>query len=167
MPRFSFGARAYLHGPVLGGSTPVADRSRSHPRTSAFVDRVRLRLPLAFFNTGATALIVTDMQLVVEDGPLGEPLRWLTTRARLRPESDDGFAYATPFSIQGRATREVVAEFGHDLGWSPRPASRHRVRLQAEIHPSNKWEDVASFDVVGTALRRRDELVHRAPERAA
>lgn len=116
------------------------------PRTYAFTDRVRLRLPLAFFNTGATALIVTDLHLPVEGRASGEPLRWITTRSRLRPESDDGFAFATPFSIQGRATREVVAEFGHDLGWSPAPASRHRMRLQAKLHPSNKWKDVAAFD---------------------
>ncbi|MBD0281673.1 MAG: hypothetical protein ICV69_05700 [Thermoleophilaceae bacterium] len=110
------------------------------PRTYAFIDRVRLRLPLAFFNTGAAALIVTDLRLVVEDAPSGQPLRWETTRSKLRPESDDGFAYATPFSIQGRATREVIAEFGHNRGWSPDPASRHRVQLQAKVHPVARME---------------------------
>jgi hypothetical protein len=67
-------------------------------------------------------------------------VRWITTRSTLRPESYDEFAFATPFSIQGRATREVVAEFGHDLGWSPDPASGHLVRLQAKVHPSNEME---------------------------
>ena len=116
------------------------------PRAYAFTDRVRLRLPLAFFNTGAAALIVTDLRLVVEDAPSAGPLRWETTRSKLRPASDDGFAYATPFSIQGRATREVIAEFGHNRGWSPDAASHHRVRLQAKVHPSDEWKDVEAFD---------------------
>jgi hypothetical protein len=33
------------------------------PRSYAFADKVRLRLPLAFFNAGANALIVTDLPL--------------------------------------------------------------------------------------------------------
>jgi hypothetical protein len=118
----------------------------ARPRTYAFADRVRLRLPLAFFNTGAKALIVTDLQLRSGEERPAEPLRWMTTRSKLRPESEDGFAYATPFSIQGRATREMIAEFGHDLGWSPDPASRHRVRLQAKVHPSDEWKDTAAFE---------------------
>jgi hypothetical protein len=116
------------------------------PRTYAFIDKVRRRVPLAFFNTGARALIVTDLQLLIGGERSGEPLRWITTRSKLRPESDDDFAFATPFSIQRRATREVVAEFGHDLGWSPDPASGHRVRLQGKVHPSNEWRDVAEFE---------------------
>jgi hypothetical protein len=115
------------------------------PRTYAFSKRVRLRLPLAFYNTGAVALIVADLRLVInEEPPLVLP--WITTRSVLRPEKDDGFAYATPFSVQGRATREVVAEFGADQEWSPSPGTRYRVRLQAQMHPSGTWSDLLPFD---------------------
>ena len=145
------------------------------PRTYAFTDKVRLRLPLAFFNDGGRALIVTDLQLLVEDEPSGEPLRWETTRSKLRPESDDDFRFATPFSIQARATREVIAEFGHDLGWSPSPASRHRVWLQAKIHPWNEWETVATFewwappaaDAMTNYLAHRNEPPEPVPAPAA
>ena len=91
------------------------------PRAYAFADRVRLRLPLAFFNTGAQALIVTDLRLVIAGDPLRGPMGWITTRTKLRPESDDGFAFAVPFSVAGRGTREVIAEFGDNDGWT-----RHR-----------------------------------------
>jgi hypothetical protein len=113
------------------------------PRTYAFVERVRLRLPLAIYNTGAAALIVTDLRLLIDD--LQEPLRWITTRAVLRPGSDDGHAFATPFVVQGRSTREVIVEFGTDVAWRPPPASLHGVRLQARVHPAEHWVNVASF----------------------
>jgi hypothetical protein len=115
------------------------------PRSYAFADKVRLRLPFAFFNTGAKALIVSDLRLLVDD-PDREPLGWITTRSKLRPDAQDGFAFATPFSVPGRGIREVIAEFGDDRGWSPEPSSRHRIRLQARVHPSESWTNIVAFD---------------------
>jgi hypothetical protein len=115
------------------------------PRSYAFADKVRLRLPFAFFNTGAKALIVTDLRLLVDD-PDREPLGWITTRSKLRPDSQDGFAFATPFSVPGRGTKEVIAEFGDDQGWSPQSSSRHWIHLQARVHPSESWEDIVAFE---------------------
>jgi hypothetical protein len=114
------------------------------PRSYAFADKVRLRLPFAFFNTGATALIVTELRLLV-GGVDGEPLGWITTRGRLRPDVDDGFAFAIPFAVAGRGTMEVIAEFGSNRKWSPEP-SQHRLQVQAKIHPSESWTDVVAFD---------------------
>jgi hypothetical protein len=124
------------------------------PRSYAFADKVRLRLPFAFFNTGAKALIVTDLRLLVHD-PDREPLEWITTRSKLRPDSQDGFAFATPFSVPGRGTKEVIAEFGNDHGWSPEPSSRHWIHLQARVHPSETWEDKSSRLTWCNALARR------------
>jgi len=115
------------------------------PRSYAFADKVRLRLPFAFFNTGAKALIVTDLRLLVDD-PDRQPLGWITTRSKLRPDSKDGFAFATPFSVPGRGTKELIAEFGNDHGWSPEPSSRHWIHLQARVHPSETWEDILAFE---------------------
>jgi hypothetical protein len=39
------------------------------PRSYAFADKVRLRLPFALFNTGAKALIVSDLRLLIDDLP--------------------------------------------------------------------------------------------------
>jgi len=124
----------------------VASRPARIAGSYAFAEKVRLRLPLAFFNTGAKALIVSDLRLVIEDEPSRKPLRWITTRTTLRPASDDGFAFATPFSVQGRGTKEVVAEFGDDLGWTPAPGSGHRIRLEAQVHPSEEWDDIVAFE---------------------
>jgi len=116
------------------------------PRSYAFADKVRVRLPFAFFNTGAKALIVTDLRLLIDNDPDREPLGWITTRSKLRPDAQDGFAFATPFSVPGRGTREVIAEFGDDRGWSPEPRSRYRIRLQARVHPSESWTNIVAFD---------------------
>jgi hypothetical protein len=117
----------------------------TRPRAYAFANHVRLRLPLAFFNTGAKAMIVEDLQVVVDTDAERPPLRWDWTRAVLRPAEDDGFAFATPFSDDGRSTKEVIAEFGDNQGWSPSPGSEHQLRLQAVIHPDEEWVDVAAF----------------------
>lgn len=135
---FTVGSFWWLH--ARRGSLEAAA-----PRSYAFVHKVRLRLPLAFYNTGAKALIVSDLRLVMEEDASREPLRWITTRTTLRPDAKDGFAFATPFSIAGRSAKEVNVEFGDDLGWAPVPASRHRLRLQAQVHPSEVWVDVAAF----------------------
>jgi hypothetical protein len=112
------------------------------PRVYAFSDAQRLRLPLVFYNSGARAL-VDDRRVVVEDEPRPAPLRWVTTRATLRPEPNDGHAFATPFAIQGRSAREAIAEF--ESVWAPVATSSYRLRLQAQVHPSEDWEDLVAF----------------------
>jgi hypothetical protein len=114
------------------------------PRSYAFSDKVRLRLPLAFFNTGAKALIVTDLRLGVEDLDY-EPFAWITTRSSLRADEHDSFAFATPFVVPGRGTTHVIAEFSARK-WSPDESSHHRILLQARIHPSERWDDIITFD---------------------
>jgi hypothetical protein len=116
------------------------------PRSYAFVEKPRLRLPLAFFNTGSKSLIISDLRLVIEDEPSRQPLGWITTRAKLRPESDDVLDFATPFAVEGRGTKEIVAEFGDDLGWALAPGGSHRIRLEARVHPSREWTKVVAFD---------------------
>jgi hypothetical protein len=123
----------------------------TRPRAYAFVrsgDTLRLRFPFSFFNDGAKALLVPDLRVVLEDEQGQPALRWATTRGRLRPESDDGFAYPVPFSIAGRSTAKVIAEFepSADLHWSPATDVAHRLRLQALIHPSRDWLELVAFD---------------------
>ena len=127
----------------------------TQPRAYAFLggsdgqsaELLRLRFPFAFFNTGAKALIIGDMRVVLDSEPGRPELRWLTTRDRLRPEADDGFAYPTPFSIAGRGTKEVIAEFepSADLNWSAPAGLKHPLRLQTQIHPKDEWVDLIAF----------------------
>jgi hypothetical protein len=138
---FTLGSFWWLH--ARKGSITVAT-----PRSYAFARQAtksRLRLPLTFFNTGARALIVDDLRITLGDQS-HSPLGWISTRATLRPNPDDVSDFATPLAVQGRSTREVIAEFGDDLGWSPAAGSRRRLQLQAQIHPEDNWVDVLVFD---------------------
>lgn len=135
------------------------------PRGYAFVaapDKVRLRLPLAFFNNGAKALIVSDLRIAFAHEN-HKPLTWITTRSKLRPENDDGFAFAAPFAVQGRGTRELIVEFGRQESWSVTPASRQQLRLQALLHPAERWVDVATFEwwAPPTAEAMSSYIAHR------
>lgn len=120
------------------GSIQVA-----RPGSYAFAAKVRLRLPLALYNTGAKARIVSGLRVVVDDR---EPLPWQATLPTLRPSSSEARDFATPFAVPGRATRELVAEFGDNLGWSPEPGSRHAMQIEAKLHPDDRWQTLASFD---------------------
>ena len=82
---------ASLHSPFrssrFGGSMPVRDGLKSPSRTrTPSSNKTRLRLPLTFYNTGAKALVVANLQLRVEEDPTRTELKWITTRDRLRPE---------------------------------------------------------------------------------
>jgi hypothetical protein len=122
----------------------------TRPRAYAFAGqhKLRLRFPFAFVNDGAKALVVVDLRLVLDDEPGQPELRWKTTRDRLRPEPEDGFAFPVPFTVMGRSSREVIAEFGPegDLDWSPPVGVSQRLRLQGQVHPESGWIDFATFD---------------------
>jgi hypothetical protein len=118
----------------------------SKPRTYAFHERVRLRLPLVLFNTGATALVVTDLRIELDGDPARTGFAWITTRSTLRPGSEDDHRYAIAFAVRGREAREVIAEFGDNAGWSPAPGSRHRMRVLAMVAPSQEWRTLGWFD---------------------
>ena len=137
------------------------------PRAYAFGgagERLRLRLPFGFFNTGAVARIVADMRIVHVSEPKRPELRWVTTRDRLRPESEDGFAYKVPFAVAGRGTTEVIAEFEPSAGldWSPPSGVTHRLALQAQVHPEDEWVTLVTFDWWAPPEAKRGQyLAHR------
>jgi hypothetical protein len=112
------------------------------PEIYAFVEGFRLRLPLAFLNDGAIPILVSDLRIeIVGVGYFP----WQTTRTILRPEENDGSAFATPFTVPQRGTKHVIAEFGDDVSWMPRPGSEHQLRMEARIHPDDGWEEIFSF----------------------
>jgi hypothetical protein len=114
------------------------------PGAYSFAGRVRLRFPLALYNNGATALVVTDLRAVPVDPPERKPYRWLATVSHLRPDEDNERDFPTPFTVPGRGTREVVAEF--EGAWAPVPGSQHRLRLEAKLLPGDDWTAVGEFE---------------------
>jgi len=107
---------------------------------------VRLRLPLAFYNSGAAARIVNDLRVCVETEGERGPLPWIATLPSMRRSGEDVSNFATPFTVAGRSTREVLAEFGDGLGWTPQPSSCHVLRIEAKVHGRDRWRKVGRFD---------------------
>jgi len=116
--------------------------SAATPEAYAFVRGFRLRFPLALFNDGAVPLLVTDLRIDIPD--IGE-FPWITTRSKLRPSSDDEHAFATPFAIGGRDTKELIVEFGENHDWLPEPGANHDLRMEAKLHPGDEWHKLVTF----------------------
>jgi hypothetical protein len=97
---------------------------------------VRLRLPLALYNTGATALIVTDLRVVATAKVPPPPYLWVANLDRLQPKGKEHEHrdLATPFAVSARSTRELVIEFAGT--WCPVPGTERWTRLEAKVHPS-------------------------------
>lgn len=144
------------------------------PRAYAFVsagDILRLRLPLVLFNTGAVARLVADLRLVIESECETPILRWVTTRNQLRPSTDDGHAFPTPFAIHGRNSRELIAEFepGEGLDWTPPHDAPQQLRLQALVRSGrkDKWIDIDRFDWWAPPDDLRDHYIAHRNEQAS
>ena len=71
------------------------------PGAYAFASKVRLRLPLAFYNTGARSLIVTDLQVLLVDDPAQPPgdVAYLSRQAR--PDGNGSFILLTGIHAVG------------------------------------------------------------------
>jgi hypothetical protein len=109
---------------------------------------VFVRLPLVFHNSGARAIAVTDLRMVV-DGT--HELSWENIRKTVRPEKDDVLDFAWPFAVAGREARPIVVEFQQNpLRWPVEPGTRYEVRIDADMRSRGgsepDWHEVASFD---------------------
>lgn len=115
----------------------------ARPGAFAFVGRVRLRLPLTLYNTGARDLVVTDMRFRAIDRGLADlPYLWLATMADL--QTSTGRDFQTPFSVPGRGTHELIAEF--EGPWCPVPGTERWMQLEAKVHPAGDWTKIGDFD---------------------
>lgn len=102
---------------------------------------LRVRFPLVIFNSGAAAIVVDSLRLVVED----HELEWISTRSTLRPKPEDFLDFASPFAIRGREAYEVHAEFGDDgKAWHPELGQTYHMRI--DWKDSARWKELIDFD---------------------
>lgn len=108
-------------------------------------DRSALRLPLVLHNTGAASLVVISLRVRFIEG--GELMPWEWTRTQVNPQADDVQDVTAPFSIPGRDTRELVAEFvGSYPGVVPEQRA-YPVAVDARSSVSDDWQEVLKFDL--------------------
>lgn len=128
---------------------------------SAFLrkDRSGLRLPLILHNTGAASLVVLSLRVRFIEG--GELMPWEWTRTRVDPQADDVQDVTAPFSIPGRDTRELVAEFvGSYPGVVPEQRA-YPVAVDARSSVSDDWQEVLRFDLqLGNLIHPSNYIVY-------
>lgn len=123
----------------LLGSRPAEFSMIMTPR------RTRFRIPVVIYNTGARTQVVESLRLAIVGSEVA-PLEWITTRDRLRPESDERTDFSSPFSIDGRRAVKLFAEFGEESPvWYPDPGTTHLISIDARILGSKGWLTVARF----------------------
>ena len=95
--------------------------------------RTRFRIPVVIYNTGARTHVVESLRLSIVGSEV-PPLEWITTRDRLRPDSDEKMDFSSPFSIDGRRAVKLFVEFGEEgPTWYPDPGTTHLVAIKARI----------------------------------
>ena len=108
--------------------------------SAATSTQLRIRFPLVIYNTGARALIVENLRLVVE----GHDFEWISVRRTVRPMPDDVLDFAAPFSIAGREARQVFAEFGADPPpWQPELEASYVAKIERKS--DGRWKTLVEF----------------------
>lgn len=111
-------------------------------------ERTRFRIPIVIYNSGARTRVVESLRLAVPESGVG-PLEWITTRDRLRPDSDEGIDFSSPFSIDGRKAVKLFVEFGENHPqWRPDPGTTHVVSIEARLLGSKGWRALVSFPLL-------------------
>lgn len=125
--------------------------------------KVRIRLPLVIFNTGAAAIVVEDLRLVVD----GHELEWISLRRTIRPMTDDVLDFAAPFAIAGREARQIFAEFGQaPAPLVPELGASYPARIDRKI--GGKWKPLLEFEWWAPKNDPGPYIAHRnSPDRGA
>lgn len=103
----------YGHRGRLGAALPKVVHTAVRGLHEDGIPNLKIQVPIEFYNTGAATLVITDLKLLAN----GVSLEWDKTLPRDKSFSMD----PAPFSVQGRQTHSMTAEFfvkgtgAHDL----------------------------------------------------
>jgi hypothetical protein len=108
-------------------------------------DKLRLLFPLVLYNSGATPIVVQDMQLSFPlESRWKVPLPWTTTRSKL-PPPDGGLAFPAVFSIPGRTAQQMFIEFGGAFPDVTPLARDYRVQIDVKVVHRKQRKHLVTF----------------------
>ena len=132
------------------------------PRTfSAHVsaDQTRIILPVMLANTGPVPIVVLAMRLRFVDATSENPMDWDWTRATVDPNRGDLVDGAALFSVTGRSTYALNAEFVGDFpGLIPEPRG-YAVTLEALTSKADQWLRLITWTFQAGNLRHPGKYI--------
>jgi hypothetical protein len=127
----------------------------------------RLRLPLTIYDTGAKALVATDLRVLFIREKVAVPV--ISFRSQLRPESTEHTDFAHPFAVPGRGSVSRFVEFGRK-DWSPDPATVYETVIEVRTDGDATWRELcqvtltsAPADTAGNYITYRRDPTDDAP----
>ncbi|MFB9209564.1 hypothetical protein ACFFV7_50870 [Nonomuraea spiralis] len=124
-------------------------------------ERLQLRLPLVFYNTGAKPIVVTDLRIrwLGEDGTLVGVLFWHSTRSQLKPEKPDGHEFPAVFSLEGRKAQQLFVEFW--MLWDEVRVQRmdYKIQVQVKLGHKSTWAELLEFTLHGGRILHPENFI--------
>jgi hypothetical protein len=119
------------------------------PRTFSAVvspEQTRIILPVMLANAGPVPIVVLAMRLRFADATSETPMSWDWTRTTVDPNRGELADGANLFSVAGRSTHSLNAEFVGDFpSLVPEPRA-YVVTLEALTSKADGWLDLVTFD---------------------
>lgn len=123
-------------------------------------DLTLLRLPLVFYNTGATQLVVQNLRVRFPAEP-GDKLgfSWRSIRKTLTPRSDDKVDLPAVFSVPGRSAVQMFIEFGGP--WPGFAMSGKELRTVVDVRLGHKkdWTELLEFQLLAQGISSPDQYI--------
>ena len=109
-------------------------------------NKLRIDLPLIFFNSGAVPLVVENLRLyfpkISEDDKY---LSFTATVAKLG--TDEGRAFARPFSIHGGDVVEMICEFHSTKTSFKFQEGEYKFEIQSLLGHKKEWETLNEYTI--------------------
>ena len=106
---FFFAIASFWWMHVRRGRLRLAGQPRSFALSTA--SGLVLNVPLAFMNTGPTAIAAVNLRLRFDEGGWPPQMPFVATRPGVGPKTDDDRPYATTIVLSGRDSRVICCEF--------------------------------------------------------
>lgn len=124
--------------------------------------KVRLRLPLVVYNTGAIPIIVQNLRLRLrfpEEPDSTQPLPWVASLSQIKPEKGEARDFPAVLSISGRAASQMFVEFGApSLGFTLE-ARGYPVQVDAKLGHKKEWQSLLTFTLQAGQITCPDQYL--------
>lgn len=152
---FLFAIASFWWIQVRRGRLRLAGEPRSFALSTA--KGLILNIPLAFMNTGPTAIAAVNLRLrIAEDGWPAE-VPFVATRPGVGPRENDDRPYATTIVLNGRDSRVICCEF-IKRPWNT-TLRKGRVSAVVEVYEVRSWGKARWRTLGGISLLMSDHVL--------